>query len=76
MERFYTGLDVSKDETAICIRSEYGRTMLAVKTATDPDAISSVLAGSGLNITCVVMETGRMSNWLYHELERRSIPIT
>jgi len=75
MERFYTGLDVSKDETAVCIRSEGGRTMLAVKTATDPDAISSVLAGTGLNITCVVMETGRMSNWLYHELERRTIPI-
>jgi len=75
MERFYSGLDVSKDETAVCIRSEDGRTLLTAKVATDPDAISGCLVGSSLNIVCVVMETGRMSNWLYHELERRGVPI-
>lgn len=75
MERYYAGLDVSKDETAICVRSADGQMMLAAKAATDPDAICGILARSGLTMACVVMETGRMSNWLYHGLERRGVPI-
>jgi len=75
MEPYYVGLDVSKDETAICIRGQDGRIKLAVKRVTDPDAIIGVLSKTSLHIACVVMETGRMSNWLYHELEQRGAPI-
>lgn len=75
MERYYVGLDVSKDETAICIRDHEGRSVLATKRLTDPDAIAGALSASGLPIVTVVMETGRMANWLYHELARRSVPI-
>ena len=75
METYYVGLDVSKDETAICIRGRDGRIELAVKKVTDPDAIAGVLSRTGLHIACVVMETGRMANWLYHELEQRGVPV-
>jgi transposase len=75
MERYYVGLDVSKEETAICIRGRDGRIALAVKRVTDPDAITGALSKTSLPIACVVMETGRMANWLYHELEQRGVPI-
>lgn len=75
METYYVGLDVSKDETAICIRGRDGRVKLAAKKVTDPDAITEVLTRTGIHIACVVMETGRMANWLYHELEQRGVPI-
>lgn len=75
MERYYVGLDVSKDETAICIRDHDGRSVWAIKKPTDPDAIADALSASGLPITTVVMETGRMANWLYHELARCGVPI-
>lgn len=45
------------------------------KKATDADAITDALSASGLPIVTVVMETGRMANWLYHELARRGVPI-
>ncbi|MFC4595082.1 IS110 family transposase [Sphingobium tyrosinilyticum] len=75
MERYFVGLDVSKDETAICVRDNDGRSVLATKKPTDPDAIAGALSASGLPIITVVMETGRMANWLYHELARRGVPI-
>ncbi len=75
MERYFSGLDVSKDETAICIRDHDGRSVLTTKKATDADAITDALSASGLPIVTVVMETGRMANWLYHELAGRGVPI-
>ncbi len=43
MERYFVGLDVSKDETAICVKGSDGRTALALKKPTDPDAIATAL---------------------------------
>ena len=41
MERYFVGLDVSKDETAICVKGSDGRTAVALKKPTDPDAIAT-----------------------------------
>ncbi|MHA6645832.1 hypothetical protein ACX3P1_25030 [Mesorhizobium sp. A623] len=39
MEQPFVGLDVSKDETAICVRTQCGIIKAAFKKPTDPDAI-------------------------------------
>ncbi len=75
MERFFAGLDVSKDETAICVRREDGSVVIARKTSTDPDAILEVLKGVGSSLVRVILETGRMANWLHGELARRDLPV-
>ena len=75
MERFFAGLDVSKDETAICVRREDGTVVIARKTSTDPDVILEVLKGVGSNLVRVILETGRMANWLHGELARRDLPV-
>ena len=36
MERYFAGLDVSKDETAICIRDHDGRSVLTTKKGKPP----------------------------------------
>lgn len=64
MECSFAGKDVSKDEMAICIRNHDGRSVLTC------DAGAS--SASGLLIFTVVLETGRMANWLYHEFARPS----
>ena len=75
MERHYCGLDVSKDETAICVRCEDGVVVYASKTLTDPDAMCAALARSGERLHRVVLETGRMSNWLHGCLEAGGLPV-
>lgn len=41
---------------------------------TDPDVISKALSRYTGSIQCVVLETGRMANWLYNELSDRGLP--
>lgn len=74
MERYFVDLDVSKDETAICVRREDGRVVRSGKAPTDPEEICAALKGLKKGLVRVVLETGRMSNWLYGELERRGLP--
>ena len=75
MEQLFVGLDVSKDETAICIRTQSGIVKAAFKKPTDPDIIHRALIGDLQHIGCVVLETGRMANWLYNELSQHGLPM-
>ena len=70
----FVGLDVSKEETAFCVRSPEGRVLGQGKTLTDPDAIAAALERFG-RPTRVVLETGRMANWLHRELGARDLPM-
>lgn len=70
----YVGLDVSKEETAVCVRDGGGRVVLTAKVATDPDAIAASLTCLSTPVERVILETGRMSNWLYNTLVERGLP--
>jgi transposase len=71
----YVGLDVSKQDTAICVRDDLGRIVWLGKTATDPDRIVGVLGKLGQSPDRVVLETGRTSNWLHNALRIRGLPV-
>jgi hypothetical protein len=43
----FAGLDVSVNETSICMVDDEGRIVLEVKVVTEPAAIISALAGRG-----------------------------
>ncbi len=74
MTKLYAGLDVSKEETALCVRDAEGRVVLEGKTLTDPDAIARELARCGGRVERAVLETGRMANWLHRGLLARGLP--
>jgi transposase len=75
MEQCFVGLDVSKAETSICMCDENGATVFAVKSVTNPEVICQALRKHRGCIQCVVLETGRMANWLYTELSDRGLPM-
>lgn len=75
MEKCYVGLDVSKDETSICVRNLSGDVLSTARAVTDPDEILKALSKPTGSIQCVVLETGRMANWLYNELSDRGLPV-
>jgi transposase len=70
---YVVGLDVSMEETACCARNAEGRILGQGKTVADPDAIAAALARFG-RPTRVVLETGRMANWLHRQLIARDLP--
>lgn len=71
----YAALDVSMEQTAICVVDEDGRKLAEGKVPTDPDAIVEWLAGKAGEIQRVGMETGPLAVWLWNELIMRGLPI-
>lgn len=76
MKKYYVGLDVSLEETAVCITDQSGEIMKEGMVSTDPKSIGSYLQSSGLPLERVGMEASNLSIWLYHELSAAGLPIT
>jgi transposase len=65
---YFVGLDVSLDETAICVVNEAGDIVKEGKTETDPEAIATWLGAISLPIERLGLEAGPLSPWLYEGL--------
>ena len=71
----YVGFDVSKEETAFCVKDKDGKVLACGKVATDPQALFEVLKEHCLCPERVVMETGTLCHWLARELGKLGMPV-
>jgi transposase len=71
----FAALDVSQEETAICIVGQDGAIQAETKIPTCPDAIADWLAGRFDDLERVGMETGPLAVWLWNALTAREVPI-
>jgi transposase len=71
---YFAGLDVSMEETRVCILDGDGTVIREVKVPSTPSDIEAALAGAQ---ACrrVVFETGRMAPMLHHGLTERGVPV-
>jgi transposase len=74
MEHF-AGLDVSVNETSICIVDETGRIVREVKVASEPDALLAVLGNGVYHLKRIGLEAGPLSQWLYSALGEAHLPV-
>ncbi len=72
--KYFAGLDVSLDETAICIVNEDGIIVTEGKAASEPDDLVRWLAATGLTITRIGLEAGPLSPWLHTGLRAAGLP--
>jgi hypothetical protein len=70
--KYFAGLDVSLDETAICVVDEDG--IVVTEAASEPDDLVRWLVATGLTITRVGLEAGPLSLWLHTELRAAGLP--
>ena len=63
MEHF-AGLDVSVNETSVCIVDTTGRIVREAKVASEPDALLAVLANPAYHFKRIGLEAGPLSQWL------------
>src|SRR5918994_6601484 len=73
--KYYAGLDVSLETTAICIVDEAGRIAAEQKVPTCPETIASWLGKHASPLKRAGMETGPLAVWLWNELHDRGLPI-
>jgi transposase len=67
---YFAGLDVSLEETAICVVDETGRIVRELRAASEPDALAAALLGMGLELERVGMEACSLTAWLHDGLRQ------
>lgn len=72
--KHYVGLDVSLEETSVCIVDEQGEFVLERKVASDPAAICTALRQTGLSFERIGLEAGPLSQWLFGGLRDDDLP--
>ena len=71
---YFAGLDVSVDETAICVVDEKGTVALTAAVATDPKSIAVALKPYAGRLRRAGHEAGSLSPWLHPELLALGVP--
>ena len=71
----FAALDVSQEETAICVVGQDGSILAEAKVPTCPDAIVRWLAERSFSLERVGMETGPLAVWLWNGLTEREVLI-
>ena len=64
----FAGLDVSVNDTSICIVDDTGKIVREVKVASEPDALLAVLTNPACYFKRIGLEAGPLSQWLYSAL--------
>jgi transposase len=74
MEHF-AGLDVSVNETSVCIVDDAGRIVREVKVASEPEALLPVLKSGIYHFKRIGLEVGPLSQWLYSAFAEAGLPV-
>ena len=72
--KYYAGLDVSMEETAVCVIDADGAVVAEGKVASDPQALGAWLERWSGSLARVGQEAGGLSAWLHAGLEELGLP--
>jgi transposase len=71
---YYAGLDVSLEETAICIVDEVGGIVREARVASEPEALIKFFGACGMKMGRVGLEACSLTAWLHAGLSEAGIP--
>ena len=70
----FAGLDVSIEETALCVVDDQGAVVMQCSAPTEPEAIARALAPFAATLKRAGHEAGSLSPWLHPELKALGVP--
>ena len=71
----FAGLDVSIEETAVCVVDDQGTVLMQCSVATEPQAIAEALAPFAATLRRAGHEAGALSPWLHPGLLALGVPV-
>lgn len=72
--KHFAGLDVSLEETAICVVDEAGMMVREAQVPSEPEALVAFLQGLGLVLERIGLEACSLSAWLHESLVAAGLP--
>jgi transposase len=72
--KHFAGLDVSLEETAICVIDEAGAMVREARVLSEPEALVAFFQGSGLVLERIGLEACSLSAWLHESLVAAGLP--
>jgi transposase len=70
----FAGLDVSLEETAICVVDETGRIIKETRAVSEPQTLIAALTALGLPLERVGLEACSLTAWLHDDLRAAGLP--
>lgn len=74
--KHFAGLDVSLEETTICIVDEAGRIVREVRVSSEPDALVGFFEACGVVMERIGLEACSLATWLHSGLTEAGLPVT
>lgn len=74
--QFFAGIDVSLDNSSICVIDERGVIIKEGQVASEPEEIGRFIRHKGRKIEHIGLETGGLSQWLHAGLEKQGFRVT
>ncbi len=71
----YVGLDVSLEQTAVCVVDGDGKTLWQGKCASNPEALAATIRARAPAAVRIGLESGPLSSWHWHELKKLGLPV-
>ena len=72
--KYFAGLDVSLEETAICVVDESGRIVKEGRAASEPQALYEALRKVDLPLERIGLEACSLTAWLYDGIRAEGLP--
>jgi transposase len=71
----FVGLDVSQEQTHVCVIGADGNIVWQGKCGSTPDAIAKAVKAKAPHAVRVALESGPLSTWHWHALTAKGVPI-
>lgn len=71
----YAGIDVSLEQSSVCVVDGTGRIVCEAKVASEPEALIRFFRQIGVPVTRIGLEAGPLSQWLHAELSQAGLEL-
>jgi transposase len=71
----YAGIDVSLEQSSVCVVDATGKIVREGKVASEPEALIGWFGTLGLSLTRVGLEAGPLSQWLYAAMKAAGLSV-
>ena len=72
---YFIGIDVSLEASSVCVMDQGGAVVKETKVLSEPDALIAFVHGLDHEVSCIGMEAGPLSQWLYKHLTEAGLTI-